>query len=60
MGTSNWQRTFAGGHENRDPSVTFNGNINTYFAYLIFIYFFITEFSPGSTEWSESQSHHII
>ena len=21
-GTSDWQRTFAGGHENRDPSVT--------------------------------------
>ena len=24
-GTSNWQRTFAGGHENRDPSVTLIG-----------------------------------
>ena len=25
MGTSDWQRTFAGGHKNRDPSVTLLG-----------------------------------
>ena len=26
MGTNDWQRTFAGGHENRDPSVTVKGS----------------------------------
>ena len=25
MGTSDWHRTFAGGHENRDPGVTLIG-----------------------------------